>query len=361
MKRYFKKKTIALAEKLKIAYGPSPKQASENRETGNAGGEMSRRLAPCWTALLAVTGLLGLVSPVAAQLGTVGGPIAQSQVMSPPSSDPPSNTLADFSTYVSFIDSALPRTQGRVLFDYADYIRQPTRAEYFQPKGGLPGSPGPPLPETNINYFQVTSYGEVAIFPTLSAFLTTPLRFLNPEENRDTWGMGDIDIGFKWAFVNFPTFVATFQGRLYIPTAANSALGTEHVSFEPAILANYHIADSLTLEGECRYWAPVGGTDFAGDVLRYGLGLSYKFPLSDSISLSPVVEGIGWTVLGGKVLEVDGSNLSIRSAETTMFNVYGGLRVGFGQTASVYAGYGRALTGTDWYREIFRLEVRFAF
>ena len=330
---------------------------------------MRRRIGHFRSVLLAVAGLCGLTSPMFGQglgsvggpaqgIGTVGGPIAQPIQVPPPQA--PQNIMTDFDTYVSFIDSALPRTQARVLFDFAEHIRQPTRAEFFQPKGGLPGSPGPPLPETNVNYFQITSYGEVAIFQTLSAFMSTPLTFVDADVNKDPWGMGDVEAGFKWAFVNTPKLVTTFQGRLYLPTASNHALGTDHVSVEPAFLANLLLA-KVSVEGEVRYWVPIGGTDFAGDVLCYGIGVSYKFPLGGSISLTPVLEGVGWTVLGGKELVVDASSISVRGAETTIINVYGGLRLGFGNTASVYAGYGRALTGTDWYRDIFRVEVRFIF
>jgi hypothetical protein len=191
--------------------------------------------------------------------------------------------------------------------------------------------------------------------------MDTPLRFVDADVNKDPWGLGAIDLGIKWAFLNTGGLVTTFQLRATLPTASNSALGTEHVSVEPAILGNLHIIDKLNLEGELRYWVPIGGTDFAGNILRYGLGVSYKLPLSDSISLTPVLEGIGWSVLGGKELVVNGPDVNVRSAETTIVNAYGGLRLGFGSSASVYAGYGRALTGTAWYRDIFRLEVRFIF
>jgi hypothetical protein len=317
-------------------------------------------LAGFWTLATPAFGQgLGTVGGPAQGLGTVGGPIAPP--IQPPPPQTPENTLLDFATYVSFIDSALPRSQARVLFDFADHIRQPTRAEYFQPKGGLPGSPGPPLPETNVNYSQMTSYGEVAIFQPFSAFISTPLRIVDADVNKDPWGMGDVEAGFKWAFVNTANLVTTFQCRLYLPTATNSALGTEHVSVEPAVLGDLHLLGKLTLEGEIRYWVPIGGTDFAGDILRYGAGVSYKFPLTDNMSLTPVIEGIGWTVLGGQELVVDAASFHVQSAQTTIMNVYGGLRLGFGKTASIYAGYGRALTGTAWYRDIIRVEVRFIF
>jgi hypothetical protein len=301
-------------------------------------------------------GLLCLVTPAFAQgpVGTIAQP--------PKLPDPPTNIMQDVDTYVSFIDSALPRTQARLLVDYADAIHLPTRAEYFQPKGGIPGSPGPPLPETNVNYFQISTYGEVGLVPTFSTFMQTPLRFVDAEVNKDPWGLGDIDLGCKWAFINTPNLLTTFQLRVTIPTAVTSALGTDHVSMEPAILANYHLIDNVNLEGEFRYWAPIGGTDFAGDILRYGVGVSYKIPLTDTIKLTPVVEGIGWTVLGGKELVPEGAGaFTVQSAEGTIFNLYGGLRLGIGYRASIYTGYGHALTGPGWYRDIFRLETRFFF
>jgi hypothetical protein len=325
---------------------------------------MSHRIVQCWTALLTVICLFGLALPAWSQQVPVGGPIAQPgqpQIATPPLPTPPADVLGNYDTFVSFIDSALPRTQARLMFDFAEHIREPSRAEYFQPKGGLPGSPGPPFPETNVNYFQVMMHGEVGIFPTFSTFMETPLTFVDADVNKDPWGLGDISLGCKWAFVNTGSLVTTFQLRATIPTASNSALGTDHVSVEPALLADLHLLDKLNLEGELRYWVPIGGTDFAGNILRYGLGLSYKIPLSDSMFLAPVAEGIGWTVLGGKEMVVDSGNVSIQGAETTIFNIYGGLRLGLGSRASVYAGYGRALTGPDWYRDIFRLEVRFIF
>ena len=54
--------------------------------------------------------------------------------------------------------------------------------------------------------------------------------------------------------------VSLGTGRPTIPTASSPALGTDHVSVEPAILANWRITNFLTLEGDFRYWVPIGGT-----------------------------------------------------------------------------------------------------
>src|SRR5437870_13905027 len=81
----------------------------------------------------------------------------------PPPAGPERDSLQDADTFVSFIDSALPRSQGRLYFDDITRLRRPTRAGYF--------FPNLPLPETSIDYTQLTTYGEVAIIPSISAFL----------------------------------------------------------------------------------------------------------------------------------------------------------------------------------------------
>ncbi|MBM4069092.1 MAG: hypothetical protein FJ271_09130 [Planctomycetes bacterium] len=273
------------------------------------------------------------------------------------------DALADAVTFVSFIDNALPRTQARMFFDSGTRVRRPGRAEYFQPTGGLPGSLGPPLPETSIDYQDLRTYGEVAVLPRFSTFINTGFRWVNPDVNRNDGGFGDMDLGIKLAMLSLSDLLLTFQLRAYVPSASSSALGTEHFSFEPALLVNYQVLPFLTLEGEGRFWAPVGGGDFAGNVTRYGLGVSYRQPSDRQFWIAPVAEAIGWTVLSGQAMAVTPSGTySVEDATgTTIFNMFGGLRVGWGDRASFYAGYGRALTGPTWYKDLWRLELRFFF
>lgn len=273
------------------------------------------------------------------------------------------DALTDAVTFVSFIDNALPRTQARMFFDSGMRVRRPGRAEYFQPTGGLPNSPGPPLPETSIDYQDLRTYGEVAVLPRFSTFVNTGFRWVNPDVNRNDGGFGDMDLGFKVAMLSLSDLLMTFQLRAYIPSASSSALGTEHFSFEPALLVNYQVLPFLTLEGEGRFWAPVGGGDFAGNVARYGLGVSYRQPSDRQFWIAPVAEAIGWTVLNGQAMAVtpSGNYYLEDAAGTTIFNMFGGLRVGWGYRASLYAGYGRALTGPTWFKDLWRLELRFFF
>jgi hypothetical protein len=304
-------------------------------------------------ALLTLALGLGLAAPLSAQ---VQAPSLFTQT------GPPRDSLLDSDSFASWLDSAVIRSQGRMSFDDAGGDHRPTRAEYVQPRGGLPFSPGPPLPERNVDYQELTTYGEVVVIPSLSTFLITPIRFVNADVNQDVWGLGDISLGFKWAFVSSSDLLATFQLRATIPTAVHSALGTDHVSLEPALLFNYHLTDYLTLEGEGKFWAPIGGTDFAGNIVQYGVALSYGQRSPSDIWLVPVIEAIGWSVLDGKQLVPEPGPFLVENAGgTTIVNVYGGLRLGLGNNASIYAGYGRALTGPAWYKDIWRIELRFYF
>jgi hypothetical protein len=188
-----------------------------------------------------------------------------------------------------------------------------------------------------------------------------PVRFLNPEVNSNASGLADINAGFKWAFVYEHDTVATFQFRTYAPTGDPfKGLGTDHVSLEPSLLIFQKLTDRLNLEGEFRDWIPIGGTDFAGNVIRYGLGLEYWILNSGDIRIAPVAEFVGWTVLGGKEF-VNPPGIVQDAAGDTIVNVKLGARFRFGDHNDVYIGYGRALTGDVWYKDILRMEYRLAF
>lgn len=311
----------------------------------------ARKLLLTWLWLTAVA------TPAWAQGRVSIAPQYSPIIQGPSQSQSNRDAVMDADTFVSFIDNALPRTQVRTIFDDGMRVRRPTRAEYFQ------GKAGSPLPETSLDYQDLRTYGEIAIFPRFSTFVNTGFRWVNPEVNRNEGGFGDMDLGFKFAFLSTSDLLMTLQFITYIPSASASALGTGHVSFEPALLFNYQLLGLVTLEGEGRFWAPVGGSDFAGEVFRYGLGLSYQQPLFGSFWLAPVGEAIGWTVLGGQALAVtpSGSSYLENSSGTTIFDLFGGLRFGMGSQASLYAGYGRSLTGPSWFKDLWRIELRFFF
>src|SRR5437868_3063303 len=72
---------------------------------------------------------------------------------------PPDPGISVQASYVSFIDSAVPRNIIGLRFEDALNNRQPSRAEYYHPKTG-PGSTGFPFVETRIDYSELTTYAE---------------------------------------------------------------------------------------------------------------------------------------------------------------------------------------------------------
>src|SRR5262249_8243076 len=263
---------------------------------------------------------------------------------------------------VGYIDSAIPFTHFRFRYDAAWNNNRPDRAEFFYAKCGcFPGAPGPRLPERRGAYQDWSGYLEVAPNNWLSGFIEMYLRDLNPEVNANTVGIGDINTGFKAAFVANKDQYLTFQFRVFIPTGdASHGLGTNHVSLEPALLLYQQLTDRLWLSAEFRDWIPMGGTDFEGNVLRYGVGLSYDVYRAGNLRVAPVGEFVGWTVLGGKEFDAL-QNRIFDAAGDTIFNLKIGSRVWGRANNDGYVGYGRALTGDVWYKNIFRVEYRRAF
>src|SRR5260370_3990607 len=84
------------------------------------------------------------------------------------------------------------------------------------------------------------------------------------------------------------------------PGNARDGLGTHHVSIEPGLLFYRPLSDRFVVEGELRDWAAIGGTNFAGNILRYGIGASYRIIEAEWGCVAPVTELVGWTVLSGQ-------------------------------------------------------------
>lgn len=283
-------------------------------------------------------------------------------------------SFAAVSSAVGYIDPALPISQVRIRSDFAYDSNRPDRAEFFYAKCGcLAGAPfnqtnakGPPLPETAINSYQeVNTYIEYAFAPRVSAFVEVPYRFLNPQVNANTNGLGDMNAGFKYAWIYDRSQILTTQMRVYAPTGrAEAGLGTHHATIEPALLFYQRLTERANLEAEFRDWIPVGGSDFSGNVVRYGVGVNYMVWGSEKVKVFPVAEFVGWTVLSGKEST---PLVPIQSAVgDTIVNAKFGIRTQLGKPvgnglmsrADVYAGYGRALTGDFWYKDVIRFEMR---
>ena len=271
-----------------------------------------------------------------------------------------------------YIDNAVPVTMFRLRYDAAYRNNRPDRAEFFYAKCGCfrdvtppqLDAHGPPLPETSVDYQELAPYFEYAFAPRLSAFLTVPIRFLNPDVNRNTEGLSDVSFGFKYALVYCPDQVLTFQLRAIAPSGNTfDGLGTGNWWLEPGLLYLRQMSPRWQMFGELRDQIPLSPrSDFTGNVLRYGLGTSVMAVRGDRGYVAPVAEVVGWTVLNGKEL-ADNEVVNARGA--TIVNAKLGLRLGFGKDDcnsqyrnDIYIGYGRSLTGEVWYKDVVRAEYR---
>lgn len=264
---------------------------------------------------------------------------------------------------VGYIDPAIPGNIFRLRFDDSFNDNRPTRAEFFYPKGG-PLGPGLPIPEPSVDFQELSTYLEMTATDRLSAFINLPVRVLEPAIGPDHQGFSDLDAGAKFAFLYKPDRVGTFQFRTYAPTGnSHEGLGTHHVSLEPALLFYNGISERLALESELRLWVPIGGTDFAGNIIRYGAGLHYDLYRTESWTVAPVVEFVGWTVLNGKetVVPPAGAPFIEDAAGQTILNIKVGMRVKYSDWTDLYVGYGRPLTGDRWYSDTLRVEFRLLF
>jgi hypothetical protein len=292
----------------------------------------------------------------AGQVPNFGTPVTGPNQNAPP----PDDVSPLGKSFVSIIDGAVPVNTLRLRLDLGYDMPRSTRAEYFQAKPGVLLGPGMLFAEPNIRSYQDLSiYGEFAPLPFFSTFLETPMRWLNPDVNANTYGVGDINLGFKLCTWNSEDFLATLQLRFFDPTAQKAGLGTHHWTIDPALLVMWRPYDNIILEGDVHYWAPLNGTDFAGDILRYGAGISLGSQDS-GFWFKPVAEIVGWSVLGGKqVVATSADAFTVQSASgATIVNGYVGLRFGWGPAFDCYAGYGRSLTGSTWARDFARVEVR---
>jgi len=286
----------------------------------------------------------------------------------------------------AYIDDARIRSLFRLRADAAYNNPFPDRAEFFYAQCGCfgQGAPGPGRTSaaTNVNYQEFWGYIESARSDRFSLFMDVPFRLVDIDVNipnatgaaaaqiPNSAGLSDIHFGFKYAFIADPDRYDTFQLRVYTPTGdADRGLGTNHVSFEPAYLIYRRLTNRVRINGEFRVWVPISdsvnplnGRDFAGTILRYGLGGAYDLYQSCDCCndrLSAVVEFVGWSVLSGQKFNPLFPN-DTEAAGDTIVNVKAGGRWVFGNQ-SIYAGYGRALTSQVWYTDIIRAEYTYRF
>jgi Putative MetA-pathway of phenol degradation len=296
---------------------------------------------------------------------------------------------------VGYVDDAIVGSQIRIRFDAGFHDNAPDRADFFYAQyAGLNG-PGPKSVVADLNFQQLYLRAEYAQSQRLSFFTELPVRWIQPQlivadvSPTDTLtneaGLSDVAAGFKLAALASPHQYLTFQFQAYFPSGnASSGLGTGHYSVEPALLYYQSLSDRVALEAQVGDSHPIGGSScrnpcessntsgpnsqgFAGDVFFYGVGPSYILYRGEHVQIAPVIEMVGWRVLGGLETNclpslLDCSNQEGVSADgTNILNLKVGARAMVGAHSSFYIGYGHQLTHAIWYKEIVRAEYRYSF
>jgi hypothetical protein len=320
------------------------------------------------------------------------------------------------SVKVGYIDGAIIGSQIRIRFDAAFHDNATDRAEFFYPRynglnnNGLNSGPGPTSVLTDLNFQQLYLYAEYAPSNRFSIFTEVPVRWIQPQHtaakvngtaltNVNEAGLSDLAAGFKLAVVASSIQYLTFQFKSYFPSGnASLGLGTNHYSVEPALLYHRRLSERLALEAQVGDSHPIGGSfcpqpcvadflpngapplapppvsgGFAGDVFFYGAGPSYVLYRGEHVGIAPVVELIGWRILGGLETScvpgkmLDGTvnpclNQEGASADgTNTVNLKVGARTSIGRHNSLYVGFGHTVTHSHWYEEIVRAEYRRSF
>lgn len=289
---------------------------------------------------------------------------------------------------VGYIEDSTIDDHVRVRFDAAGGNNVPDRAEFFYAQCGcnFAGAPGPGGAGagdlvTDLRFQQLTIDAQYAIKmrrrnDRIAVFASLPVRFVQPQtflgqtlnpplSNTFTSasGLSDIRVGVKAALVNDEDSTLTAMVQGYFKSGdAKKGLGTDHGAIEFALLDRQKMSERAQLELEVGDWHPTGGSlapngqSYSGDVFYYGFGPSYELFKTERVSFAPIVELVGWHVLGGQE-QVSGT---LRSADgVNIVNLKVGARTTIDGHASLYVGWGRALTDAQWYKHIFRVEYRY--
>jgi hypothetical protein len=285
---------------------------------------------------------------------------------------------------VGYIDNAVIGSEVRIRFDSGFGNDSPDRAEFFYAQCGCDGpgahGPGPGL-ATNINFQQLYMRGEYAANRHFSLLVDVPVRWIQPQSfapgtvgpgqtpfgKHD--GFSDVQAGFKLALLATQRRYLTVQFIATIPSGNTfQGLGTGHYSVMPSVLYFQRVTDRLSVEGQLGDTHPMqssGPMAFAGDIFTYGLGPSYTLYRGEQVTFTPVVEMVGWHVLGG--MENNAAALAatgdpfVNVAGINIVNLKAGARTTFGHHQSIYVGFGQALTHDVWYKHIVRAEYRYTF
>ena len=310
---------------------------------------------------------------------------APTQLAQAPAVRRPAPTRRRRGSMVGYIDDSTVESKVRVRVDSGYHITAPDRAEFFYAKCGCHSSalppthplfdadaPGPgPGIATDLNSQQLIIDGEYLLGSRVSIFGVVPFRWLQPQSFvpgfgtfPNQGGTGDLRAGAKLGLADTATTGVTAKLQFYFPTGdSEKGLGTNHATFEPALLLHNSLSSIVELESQIGVWLPIGGSasapiaaegKYAGSVFYYGIGPSFTVYDRNNVRFAPVMELVGWHVLSGY------ETVAVEASGTNIFNLKIGGRLEFDQ-GSVYVGYGHALTDKVWYEDILRFEYRLSF
>lgn len=265
------------------------------------------------------------------------------------------------------IDVTQPLNNFRLRFDAAYGWNYPDRAEYLWSRARVLGGKGPPLIERSVDYQDARILMEAPASETFSLQTELPIRFVNPEINQNTGGLGDMNIATKLVLIDGTHWQITQFFRTYINTGSSKAgLGSGHVSLEPGFLFRYKWDDITYLHSELKFWFPVGADPvYSGQVLNYGLGISHVLYDSDSWAVIPVLEWVGWSVIDGYQTPYPAGPPE-HADPIDIGNLQPGVRIvrdNGGDLGLFEVGLSAAfgLTDSHWYNALIRLDFRWSY
>jgi len=300
-----------------------------------------------------------------------------------------------------YIESAFIQSLVRFRFDAAFDDRNLDLANYFY-SAGLSNQ------VARVNYREYHFKVEYAFAQRFSGFIDVPIRTLAPQvsyqcqpactaqsqlqtvvpaPSQGFTGLSDVRAGVKFGLWQRPKEQLTFQLSTSMPSGDTShGLGIGHATIEPYLLYARSLNEKVGIFGEFGDTHPISNAqsfvfdptrgaaeqNFAADVVNYGVGISYGLRPQARVRITPVLELVGWKVTGGlasiiaagpggqPVVYVVPPNTA-PAFGSNIVNLKGGWRTSWGEHNSVYAGVGFQLSHAGWYREILRLEYRYAF
>jgi hypothetical protein len=294
---------------------------------------------------------------------------------------------------VGYIDDAIVGSQVRIRFDAGFHNKTPDRAEFFYAQCSCISGPGPNPVVADLNFQQLYLRAEYAPSKRFSFLTEIPFRWIQPQRIvvpgtpplTNEAGLSDLAVGFKLGALASSDQSLTFQFQAYFPSGdASTGLGTNHYTVEPALLYYQRLSDRIALEAQVGDSHPIGGSscprpcdtdavaahlpnsqEFAGDVFFYGVGPSYVLYQGKGIRFAPVIELVGWTMLGGfwtnSVTATDSFQGAVSAEGTNIVNLKLGALTTVGAHGSFYLGYGHQLTHAVLYKEIVLAEYRYSY